>query len=227
MKTHPLVKILIVVVLLAVVTWSSLRAYAAWHYRIARATTTELIESGQVGPTKLQQAETHIAKALRYFPRHPGYLQLSGRTHELRANQPGVVGKAFREEIEKAATDYRKALSSRPLWPYNWSSLLRVKDRLGQVDNELRLALRQSVAYGPWERAVQKQVLTSGLRHWDDLGVAEQALVREMAMNALKVQPRYAFKVAKAYARPDLICNANMSWRPIKRWCDQVFAQKL
>ena len=76
---------------------------------------------------------------------------------------------------------------------------------------------------GPWEPRVQLQVIRSGLRYWDELKTPQRDLVRGKVQDALKVQPREVFELARFYARPDLICDAGSTYKQIGSWCESVF----
>ena len=101
-------------------------------------------------------------------------------------------------------------------------NLLAIKDQLGQVDSEFDTALTRSAETGPWEPRVQMQIIRSGLRHWDRLGEEKRELVRQKATDALKVQPREIFTLARDYGRPDLICGSTGVRSQIDQWCQEV-----
>lgn len=173
-----------------------------------------------------EDTQSHLDSALRRFPGNPDYLDLAGRLNVLKAGQPSVVGAEYRQLLESAAEDFRQALASRPLWPYSWVNLLAVKDKLGQVDMEFNTALNRSAELGPWEPRVQLQVIDSGLRYWSNLGSVERLVVQQKVLDALKIQPRGIFALVKDYGRPDLVCGVENKQVQIKRWCDDVYAQR-
>jgi len=218
------VKLLVIAGLLAVIYWAGLRAYAAWHFLAAQSVTNTMLESGRPDQPGIDEANRSIALALKIFPRQPDYLDLAGRLQEMHASQVGVVGKQQRELLESAADYYRAALSVRPLWPYSWSNLLGVKDKLGQTDQEFKLAMRRSIETGPWEPQVQLAVLTTGLRHWSSLGGLEKGLVRDKVKDALIKQPREVFNIVKSFGRPDLVCDGDVDYQQISQWCSQELA---
>lgn len=227
MKTHihQVIKITIAILLLTILTWATLRNLAAWHFQTAQNTYTSIINTTrttQNTQTKINQANSQLSQALKYFPNNPDYLDLAGLLQELQSNQPGVVGKTHRQALEKAAAYYRKALAQRPLWPYSWANLLAVKDKLGELDDEFHLALQRAVETGPWEPRVQLQVLRTGLKRWDRLAASERGMVRETIAHALRKQPREAFLIIRSYARPDLVCDRSGDYVQIKRWCEEV-----
>lgn len=207
---------------LAVLTWAGFRVNAAWHFFAARSYVSNMIETGDVTQVLIDNANHRIALALRRFPRQPDYLDLAGRIQHLQASRPGVVGKIRRKSLETAADYYREALSVRPLWPYSWANLLGVKDALGEIDDEFKLALERSIQTGPWEHRVRNQVLTSGLRHWDKLAVRERDMVQNKIMDGLQAQPGKVFEIVRSFGRPDLICDDGSDYRQILQWCKTV-----
>lgn len=207
---------------LAVFAWAALRANAAWHFLAAQSISAPLFETGAVRQADIDSADQHLQRTLARFPNNPDYLDLSGRLKELRAGQPGVVGREGRELLQAAAGDYRQALAVRPLWPYSWANLLGVKSRLNEVDAEFRRALLRSVETGPWEPRVQIQVLESGLQHWDSLGRAERMLVQQQLAAAVSVQPRPVFERVRVFGRADLLCPLRVPQPQIEQYCENA-----
>lgn len=210
----------------AVLAWAGLRADAAWHDFAARTIIGNVTRAAAIDPAGLDAAAARIDRALARFPRHPDYLDLAGQLKALRAGQPGVVGRERSEWLEAGAGDHRRALAERPVWPYSWAALLSVKDALGQADSEFVNAMYRATATGPWEPRVQLQVFRSGIRYWDELGSKERELIRRVSADALHVQPREAFEIARFYARPDLVCGVAPDQPQIERWCTSVSSQE-
>lgn len=209
-----------------VLTWAGARADAAWQFFAAETITAKMVAAGNITPAGIDQAAGRVEQALARLPANPAYLDLAGHLHGLRAAQPGVVGEQRRQALQASAQHYRQALAARPLWPYGWANLLAVKDQLGEADNEFDQALNRAAATGPWEPRVQLQVVRSGVRYWDALGQPERRLVEQTMRDALSVQPREAFEIARLYARPDLVCDqVTRTGQPqIDRWCNHVQA---
>jgi len=199
-----------------------LRANAAWHFFAAESITGQMFEAKVFTPEGIDRAAAHLGKSLARFPNNPDYLDLRGYLREQQAGLPGVVGRQRRDLLESAAEDYRSALAVRPLWPYSWANLLSVKDKLGQVDSEFNSAINRAAETGPWEPRVQLQIVRSGLRYWDELRRPTRALVQAKMADALRVQPREAFVIARFYGRPDLVCGLDTNQPQIKRWCESV-----
>jgi hypothetical protein len=222
---NKLAPIALIVICLSVFAWALLRANAAWHFIAAQAIAEPLFATGAGSAAAFEASEARINTALRRFPGNPDYLDFAGRLLTLEASQPGVMGTEQHVLLESAATNFRQALTVRPLWPYTWVNLLSTKDQLGQVDLEFNMALNRSAELGPWEPRVQMQVVESGLRNWSKLGSAERAVVQQKVLDALRRQPRQVFTVVKNYGRPDLICDVEGTQVQIRKWCAQVSAQ--
>jgi hypothetical protein len=221
-KNPPSIKaaaVALIILCLITLSWATQRATAAWQFFAAETITQNLHDAKVFNVATLDQATARINKALARFPQNPDYLGLAGHLKEQRASLPGVVGREQRELLEAAAEYHRQALATRPLWPYSWASLLSCKDKLGQADPEFNAAMHRAAELGRWEPAVQLQVLRSGIRYWDELKSGERALVRASMTDALKVQPREAFEIARFYARPDLVCGVETGQAQIERWC--------
>jgi hypothetical protein len=210
---------------LAILFWAIVRANAAWHFMHAKASAEPLFETG-VADARLAAVETSLAAAMRFYRTNPDYLHFAGRVAVLRANQPGVVGAERKALLANAAASFRQALETRPLWPYSWAGLLSVKDAAGQLDGEFRVALQKSASLGPWEPAVQRTVMRSGLGRWERLAGHERQLVSKAVDDAMEVQPRAAFAVVREFGRPDLVCETESRHATVRRWCDMVLGEQ-
>lgn len=208
--------------LAALLAWALLRTAAAWQFFAAETIAGNMYQADAFTAAGIDAAEARVDKALARFSGNPDYLDLAGRLKQLRASRPGVVGRERRELLEAAAAHHRRALEVRPLWAYSWANLLSVKDKLGQVDLEFDVAMQRAAETGPWEPRVQLQLIRSGVRNWDELKRPERERVRVTMHDALRVQPRAAFEIARFYARPDLVCGQGTGQPHIERWCQNV-----
>lgn len=215
-----------IILSLALLSWASLRASAAWNYFAAQSITNNMYEARAFTPAGIGNATSRLEKALWCFPNNPDYLDLRGHLAELEASQAGMVGLEEEQLLESAAADYRASLAVRPLWPYGWSNLLSVKDKLGQVDSEFRTAMNRAAETGPWEPRVQLQIIGSGIRHWDRLGSGQRDLIKRVSADGLKTRPREVFGLVRSFGRPDLVCYAGVEQDQITRWCDNVLSAR-
>lgn len=215
-------RVLLLVALLAVLAWSAVRAYGAWRFEQAAAAAQPLVETGTWHAADAEHAQRELQGALRFFPDHPDYLELSGQLLALQAAQPGVAGEERTALLNAAADRFRRAIQVRPLWPYGWANLLLVKSELGAVDAEFARALERAAALGPWEREVQMRVLSVSFRHWDALQPAQQQRAREILDAAYSVQPGAVLRQVGAYGRADLMCPVHGNHRLVRDYCQQA-----
>lgn len=218
--------LIIILGLVFVLAWASARTYAAWHFLAAQKISGALFESGETAGLVL--VDTHLQKALRTFPTNPDFLDLAGQLQEFRSGQPGVVGAEYRQLMNNAAEYYRAAIANRPLWPYSWANLLGAKSRLGEVDEEFRVALSRCADLGPWEPRVQLQVLESGLLYWGSLSKSDRSLVESKMADAVTVRPREVYQLVRGFGRADLLCplaESQPGRQPqIDQYCASAFA---
>ena len=201
---------------------SGQRAFAALHFAAAHTEIETMPSERRIPQVQIEAAEADLQRALALWPGHPRFLDYRAQLATIQAGQAGVVGAERTDLLTRAAGDYRRSLSGRPLWPYSWAKLLSVKDKLGELDSEFNEAMHRAVETGPWEPGVQIHVLDSGLRHWGRLGDTERNLVRTTVAQALEVQPRNVFAMVRNHGRPDLVCGAKAEYAHIKRWCERV-----
>jgi len=211
---------------LVTLVWAGIRANSAWQYYAAESIAGRLPTDEALPAAELRAAEVRIDRALALLPGRPEFLSLRGYLLELKARQVGVVGKEKTELLEQAAGDYRAALATRPIWPYNWSDLLTVKEKLNQVDHEFVTALQRGAETGPWEPRVLLEVIRVGLRRWDQLNSPQRKLVMDAIDRAFIVEPRLTFDLIRFYSRPDLVCTLQINQPQIDQWCSMVLIEK-
>ena len=109
--------------------------------------------------------------------------------HFLRAAQLRGDARAMKSHYEAALAEYLRAATLRPTSAYTHASIASVKLQLGQFDADFSTALLLATRYGPWERAVQEQVTSAGLRAWAALGEPARQAVRGNLQRALAMEP--------------------------------------
>jgi hypothetical protein len=210
------------VFLLGFIVWAGLSSWASLQHKRANAQVTALLSGQPVTAENTVAALESINGALRFFPRHPVYLDLKGQILEYSADLPGLPGRERKQILEEAAVQYRGAIARRPLWPYSWSNLMSVKDKQGNIDGEYIKAFERSAELGPWEPRLQLQLIRSGLAHWPELGARQHELVSEVIDRAIQRQPGEMFAMIRAFNRPDLVCDQYPEQPRIQRYCRQV-----
>ncbi len=77
------------------------------------------------------------------------------------------------ETRQLLATDivnhYRIGIKQRPSWPYTQAQFAMTKIKLGQIDQEMMLALQKANALGPREVDIIHNTISIGLSLWDQL----------------------------------------------------------
>jgi hypothetical protein len=131
-----------------------------------------------------------------------------GISHELRANASPLGSLSWRLNLAQALEYFRQSAALRPTSPYTWANILLAKYRLGQADDEFLGAMRNALAFGPWEPAVQLIVADTALGAWDRLDEGLRASVTENLRRATLRQSDGLARIATFHRRVDLICAA-------------------
>lgn len=151
------------------------------------------------GDASSMDGVSRILDAARLIaPDNPDIHETTARLDMARADRPGV-GAAERETaLRRGVAQIRRAISLRPLSPYGWAILLRLKSGLGEYDAEFRRSLERTVTLGPWEPTLQAAVVDAGLGAWAALPEAERKMVGETIARGMKRQAGAMFAIARA-----------------------------
>ena len=117
-----------------------------------------------------------------------------------------IEGSAVTGFDKRALADFAKAVAMLPSSPYTWSNFAWAKYQAGQIDHEMTLALTQAARLGPWERAVQLQVVDLGFALWTEIPPALQYGVISIANNAARYAPDDVLAIAARRGRMTLVC---------------------
>lgn len=216
-------KALFVSVTMVVFTvWAATHIWASIEYKNANTRVQAMVVGGAINSEVIQAALTDINQALRFFPTHPDYLELKGQILEFAADQPGLPVGDRMQYLEQAAEQHRAAISRQPMSPHSWSSLLAIKEKLGNIDGEYLFAFERSVELGPGEPQIQLQLIRSGLSNWPQFGVRQQNLISEAIDRAIQNQTAEMFMLIRKFDRPDLVCVPYPENPRIQRYCNQV-----
>jgi len=103
----------------------------------------------------------------------------------------------------------RSSIEKRPTWPSGWASLLEMKSLGGILDGEYWLAWDSTVALGPWDRASQVKLLTSGLVYWENFDEEQKGKVIDVfiSMLAKSTTGSEAILIANEQGALPLFCN--------------------
>lgn len=155
-------------------------------------------------PEELSLALGQLRTARALDPGNPGYMDDQGLLWEWAAAGGDTLASP-RDALEQARDAHREAIRLRPLWPYSWANLARVKAQLGEVDVELALALEKASRLGPWEPKVQRSIADAGMRVWDQLGPAPRRAVLENLQRGVRIQREAMLRIAMRYKKIHLL----------------------
>lgn len=103
-------------------------------------------EQDQQSLQQYEQAKDAIYSANKSHPNHPLYIDLIGQINEWGAiaeyDDPA-------ESLQAAKAYYLNATKLRPTWPVTWASLVMVKWRLQEFDDEMLVYLNNADHFGP------------------------------------------------------------------------------
>jgi hypothetical protein len=180
--------------------WTSMRdrhEIAAWAERHAYPP-----------PARLQESVTSLIEALELTPQDPTLIEHLGVALELRARASRPGSDMRRLALAASLSYFRKAAALRPSSPYTWANILLAKYRLGQIDEEFARALRNALALGPWEPAVQLIAAEAALGTWDSLDSGLRASAGQNLQRAALRQSGALARLATDPRRAELLCAA-------------------
>ena len=127
--------------------------------------------------------------ALEWDPDNPAYHQAMADAYLLRLTRVAGDRSKMAPYFEVALKHYFKAASLRPTWPFSHAGIVTAKHYLGRYDADFRHALSLASHYGPWELAVQDQLIVAGFRSWASLGESEREIIRGNLRRAHEWRP--------------------------------------
>lgn len=147
--------------------------------------------------------------ALEWDPDNPEYHQAMADAYLLRLiRTPGDRTK-MAPYFDVALKHFFRAAALRPTWPFAYSGIVTAKQQMGRYDADFMRAISLASHYGPWEMAVQHQLIAAGYRSWSALGETERALIRGNLRRAHEW-------------RPDEAAALLASLKPVAPPCDQL-----
>lgn len=210
MKAGQAVRPLVALALVLLCLWAADRAarlgWASFQSLEARALFQRAMESRE--PMRAQpwnRAREGYVAALQWDPDNPVYHQELADLYLLRlARMPGDRGK-MTPYYEIALRHYFKAAALRPTWPYSHAGIVTVKQQIGQIDADFKLAMAMASRYGPAEIAIQEQLISAGYQSWRALGEPERELIFGNLRRAHQARPKQTAALLarlKAHAPP-------------------------
>jgi len=163
-------------------------AIAAWSSSAAPPDESDLVAVSRA-----------LDVALRISPGNPNHYEDLARLDFVRSGMPGTTVAERADRLRHGLKSIRQAIALRPVSPYSWGILLRLKSELGEFDAEFNRSLERTVTLGPWEPGLQAVVLDAALNAWDVLPKAERKMVRENYHRGLKRQANAMLDVIFAH----------------------------
>jgi len=139
------------------------------------------------------RARDQLQESRHWDGGNPVYDEYLASLYFMRAAAAAANSAEMSAFYESALEHYLRAAALRPTSGYTHASIATVKFRLGQFDRDFSLALSQASRYGPWEQAVQDQVMDAGLRTWGALA--------EDVRNEVRGNLRRAYQVNESRTR--------------------------
>lgn len=185
----------------------SLGASLADLYAIRGRAYLERWDRQKSPPRAEALADANSAFAIANFldPLNPSLHHDWARALEWRTFRRSPSGQTAQAQMLAALGAFRRAAELRPMWPYTWSAIARLKLRLDQLDDEFDTAVERAVRLGPWEPEVLSAMaeirLLAGFR------ISERSLERTEAalQRALQTQPRTVIPLAAQIGEGELI----------------------
>jgi hypothetical protein len=122
--------------------------------------TTRLITREATHKKDYFQTKAKVQQVLLYHPNNAEYWDLSGKVHEWGYlfgydTQPDALF-----EVKK---QYLRATELRPFWPDSWGSLVKLKWRLQEFDEQMLFYFEQATQLGPQKPSIHLLVVELGL----------------------------------------------------------------
>jgi tetratricopeptide (TPR) repeat protein len=133
------------------------------------------------------RAHDQLQESLRWNAANPVFDEYLASLYFMRGAAAPANSAEMNAFYDRALQHYLRAAALRPTSGYAHASVATVKFRLGQFDADFSRALVLASRYGPWEPAVQEQVIDAGLRTWPALSPEVREEVRGNLRRAYQV----------------------------------------
>lgn len=161
MKSHYVVIVFIVIM-------SAFGLHQALHFGMASFQNYSVInalKNWQKSPSEhtnndYSRIKSKAQQAVFYHPQHAEYWDLMAQVNEW-----GVVSGYEEHEsvLLEVKKQYLRATELRPLWPDSWASLVKLKWRLQEFDEDMLSYFKRATALGPQKPIVHLMVIELGL----------------------------------------------------------------
>ncbi|MBF7074882.1 hypothetical protein ISG33_15880 [Glaciecola sp. MH2013] len=159
-------KTLLFIVALIGLVLSSRNGLASLEFYSVNNMLEQWQEDESKAEKQLNEALLNTLKANSLHPSHPMYIDILGQLNEWTALSVHSGDEQLNdknEQLEKAKTFYRSAILQRPTWPVTHASLLIVKWRMAEFDEEMVSAISNAIKFGPKKPEVHLALIQFGL----------------------------------------------------------------
>ena len=134
---------------------ASLDFYAVKNL-ISQWQETEMVKNDK----DIAKAKKHLERASMLHPAHPVYTDMLGQVFEW-----GAISDSNNErgDLLRAKELYKDAIKQRPTWPVTYASLILVKWRLGEFDEEMIESIHMANILGAKKPEVHAIIIRFGL----------------------------------------------------------------
>ena len=162
--------------------WADLNAQNAYFYMDKWQTAKHV---GSLKEWRI--AYQSMRQARKFNPYSVDYMITMGQLYEWSAALMAFPSDK-QKSLNEAKKYYQLAAENRPTWPHAWANYAYVKTLLNESDENLNIAIRKTLEYGPWIKEAQKKIMIVSLIEWDNLPLSLQALVKQSMQNWLGVK---------------------------------------
>ena len=151
-----------------------------------------------------REAHIILQQVNELHPDNPYYLELLAKTNEWQGKHSrGAAAEIFYSEAFEAL---ERSIKLRPVSPYTWLSIAKIKARLGEFDGVFSVAIKGAVKFGPWIESIQQGVAMIGFRYQEQIPEELKLLMTENLNRAVTIQKKNLFVLAEKYKATHLLC---------------------
>ena len=137
-------------------------------------------------------------------PDNPYYLELLAQTEEMSGRQSkGKVAEVFYRE---ALNSLERSIRLRPISPYTWLNMAKIKVKLGEFDEQFVIAVESALKFGRWIESIQQGVAVIGFRYWEELPKAIKLPMKDNLNRAVRIQQTELFNLAEKHGATEQLC---------------------
>lgn len=175
----------------------------------------------EINDERWEKLKLNLSKAQQLDPSNPYIYEnlaiaLEGRFAKVKSGNSNA--EAYRQE---ALAHYLTSASLRPTWPYVWNSIMTVKYRLGEIDDEFFTAFKNAERLGRWEPDIQRMLVDIGLINWLKFPASERKYLLDIVSRSIEKQPVKTMEIVNKNGLLDVICLLNKDKEDVNKYCNQ------